>query len=57
MKDEGGKMSEEIKEGDTCPECGSGQLSNDYDRDDEGEVLNAWIHCGDCGHDWTWADS
>ena len=50
-------MSEEIKEGDTCPECNSKRISNDYDYNEDGELLAGWIHCDDGGHNWTWADS
>jgi transposase-like protein len=36
-----------------CPECQSGQVRHEVDRDDEGEPTNAWFECASCGFQWS----
>jgi transposase-like protein len=36
-----------------CPECGSVHTHMDYDFGEDGEIFAGWLHCQDCGYNWT----
>jgi hypothetical protein len=37
-----------------CPRCARTTYHAEDFRDDNGDVLNSWIVCDDCGHEWQW---
>jgi hypothetical protein len=38
-----------------CPKCNSSRISKDGDWNNDGEKINEWWDCDNCGERWTWA--